>query len=348
MEFKAGVLVAVMFMAMVMFVPMSGDDASDTEVFSYYSQLTADESAVYKEVYKATTVDGSERTFTVDLDGKVLFDDEASASKYAKDTVRKALEALYLSTAMIPYIWDLPVTDVEVEPDMEVVTVTHGEVSETYYVVASVAFNLSVPAGITAESMKELETAISSINVGGKTKAENVSYIVTHLSGIAFEADQEGEVSNIYDALVVKKTTSAGVAQAFNQLCKNNDILSISVTGIDTLAKEETNSYWNYVYLEGDIEGETKYAWFIVDSSYCATAGIAGYATTFEKDGQLMTMASTHSAEQDLSLPQLNKDKYVKVGGPDFLELHGEKIILIAMAAIIVVAMLYAVRTGSI
>ena len=347
MESRIGVLLIVMAFAAVMSAPMLDAETADSEVFTYYDQLSDDEKSVYKEVYKATAVDETEKSFVIQLDGKTLFDDEKQASEYADRTVNNALRSLYLSTAMVPYIWGYPATELTVEAATKVVTVQAGESREPYYVVDSVTFNLSVPEGITSTSMDDLNTAIAAISVTGGTPAEKVTSIMNNLNSISFKKDEEGQVSSIYDALVLKKTSSAGVAQAFMQLCKLSGIMSSVVSGTNVIATNEGTSYWNYVYLEGDIEGETKYAWYIVDCSYCNSVGIAGYMTGLEYDSQQVSMVAVHMADTDLSFPMLNKGKYVKVGGPGFFELYGEEILLIILAVILAGAMVYAVRTGN-
>ena len=52
------------------------------------------------------------------------------------------------------------------------------------------------------------------------------------------------------------------------------------------------------------------------------------------------------SSENDLTVPQLTADKYMRPGGPSFLEQHGEKLVLAGIGVALVVGMLYAVRKG--
>ena len=177
---------------------------------------------------------------------------------------------------------------------------------------------------------------------------------MSELDRLSFKKDEEGKVSNIYEALVNKKTTSAGVAQAFTAVCKQNDIPVLTVPGSNILASDEKLSFWNYVYLEGDVDGETKKSWYIVDPTYAVSTGIAGYLTEVSYDGSTYSMSSAHFADLgfkgavSLGLPQLEKNKYVPVGGIPFLDKYGEMIFVAIIGAVIVLGMIYAVRSGSV
>ncbi len=354
MESRLGILLALSLMAVAVVVPLAGADAGDTGDFSYKSQLDDNALLVYKEVGTATSITDTTRSFEVQFVSSNLFNNEEDAKTYAEYTVSNALSALYLSNPMVPYIWNFPCVTVEVDPEISKVEVTSStSVTTTYYVVDTIRFDLSVPEGITSDSIKELEDAISAINITGSTDAKKVKSIITYLDNLRFQQDEEGTVSNIYDALVTKKTTSAGVAQAFVQLCTLNDIKAFTVCGDNLLTSKEDISYWNIVYLEGDIDGVTTYSWYLVDSAYCADTGIAGYATEIVDESKTYSMSAVHNknlkliGDNGLDTPQTAKDSYVQVGGPSFIELYGEKILLGALAVVMAVGMLYAVRSGN-
>lgn len=346
MQSRLGVILALFVLASALCLPALDAEMEDTELFTYKSQLDTNGRFVYNEVANATSIDGETRTFTVAFDDNRLFNDTASAKAYADSTVQDALAAEYLTNPMVPYLWDYPVKAVEVDSE---ITLKEGDKK---YIVKSVTFTLSVPEGMTADKMKKLNEALSNVTVTGNTDAEKVVSIMAYLNGMYFQKDEEGSISNIYNAMVDLKTTSAGVSQAFNQLCILNNIPAITVAGYNVLATNETKSFWNYVYLEGDIDGETKYSWYIVDPTYATTTGIAGYLTEVSFDNKVYSMSSAHNRDLTLSsantldVPQLAKDKYVQVGGPTFFEKYGETLVMAAIGAVVIVGMLYAVRTG--
>jgi len=355
MEVRSVFAVAVIIAAAVMFIPASDADISDTEIFTYYELLEENDAAVYKEVAKATSVDAGTKDFEVAFKDMRLFSDIDRAKDYGDSTVQQALAAVYLSCPMVPYIWDYPVKKVEVTPSISTVKIMTADGKEsTSYVVDSVSFSLTVPEGITADSIKEINSVIDSVKVTGNTDADKVLSIMSYLNGLSFLKDEEGEVSNIYDALVVKKTTSAGVSQAFSQLCMLNNIPVITVTGYNLLAAEETFSCWNYVYLEGDVDGTTKMSWYIVDPSYTNSTGIAGYLTEVVYENKAYSMSSAHytdltlSSPNTLTVPPLEKNSYVPVGGIPFWQKYGEMFIIMAIAVLVILALLHAAKTGNI
>ena len=348
---KIGILFAVAVLAVAFLVPAMGADA-DVGLFSYKSQLDENGLHVYKEVAGSETVTDETKGFVIEFEESILFSEEEKAKKYANSTVQNALAAAYLSNPMVAYLWNYPVTEVSVDTTISKVTVTTETGEQTYYTAAKITFSLTVPEGITADSMKELDEAIKGYSIGGSSDADKVSDIMSQLDKLKFKQDEEGKISNIYDALVKKEATSAGIAQAFMQFCNLNNIPSIIVAGDNLKADKETKSFWNYVYLEGDHKGETYFAWYVVDPTYFVSAGICGYQTPVEYDGETYSMSAllntnlNLSSENDLTVPQLTADKYVRPGGPSFLEQHGEKLVLAGIGVVLAVGMLYAVRKG--
>ena len=214
-------------------------------------------------------------------------------------------------------------------------------------------FSLTVPEGINADSMTKLNDALKDFSVSGSSDADKVKDIMSQLDKLHFKEDEEGKISNIYNALVDKETTSAGVAQAFTAICKQNNIPVLMISGSNALTSKEKLSFWNYVYLEGDVDGETKKSWYIVDPTYAVSTGIAGYLTEVSYDGKTYSMSAAHftnlafKGEVSLSLPQLEKYSYVPVGGIPFWDQHGEKIFVAVIAVVIILGMIYAVRSGA-
>jgi hypothetical protein len=356
MDSRLGISVALLVIAMAMFVPAvdAGSETVGETIFTYTAQLDENSLLVYKEVGKATSVDDSTRTFKVELEKTRLFKEESEAKTYGTFLVNQALSAEYLSNPMIPYLWNYPVCNLEVTSEIDRVKDSSSGQSTTYYAVSSVTFSLSVPEGITSDSMKQLNDAIKDIKVNGNTDADKVVSMMNYLNSLSFQKDDEGKISNIYDALVSKRTTSAGVAQAFTQLCILNNIPVLTVAGDNIMAKDESLSFWNYVYLEGDQSGSTEFSWYMADASYAQSTGISGYLTEVSFDGKTYSMGAAHCSdlqlvgENTLILPQISKDKYVPVGGPPFLELYGEKLLLIVLGLVVVLGLVYAIRTGNI
>ena len=356
MEFKRVLAVALVTVAVFALMPFDAVQASDSSVSPYESQLDEYAAPVYGEVCKATEITDATREFTVSYNVAQptrLFNSEDALDSYAYNMVRNALTAVYLTEPMVPYIWDFPVSDVKVTAVSASVGITSGDDKTMSYALDRVTFSLSVPEWITADSMNELKQAINDIKIVGNNKSQQVVNIMEQLDKLAFEADGDGEISNIYDALVKKKTTSAGVSQAFIELCSFCGVPAITVAGENVFATNESKDFWNYVYLEGELDGGPGYAWYIVDPGYCNGTGIAGYSTPVEHEGRTYSMSSAHNVDlsaaglSDLEVPQVNKDKYVQVGGPTFLEQHGEKLLLLALAIVLGVGMYYAIRTGN-
>ena len=355
MESKLSIFIAVAILAVAMFLPFTETDAGDSGMFSYSSQLDDNGLLVYNAVSKVNTVGDSSKEFIISFSDSTLYgyDTEDKAKAYANRTVQDALSAVYLSNPMVAYLWDYPVKAVSVNVSVSQVKVTSESGETVFYKADKVTFILTVPEGITSESMKELDDAIKTYEFGSGSDAEKVSEMIKKLNKLKFKEDEEGKISNIYDALVKKECTSAGVAQAFARFCALNNIPSIIVAGDNLKANDEPKNFWNYVYLEGDQEGRTEYAWYVVDASYCADAGICGSRTTVDYDDSsysisaILTVDLDLSSENDLRVPTVSSDKYKVPGGPSFLEEHGEKLIIAALGAVLVVGMLYAVKSGN-
>lgn len=349
MDFKLGIFFVMAVLAVAMFLPMVDAEGEDPELFTYRSQLDENGMAVYREVSAATDIDGESMEFTIPFEPTMLFIAEEAASEYADRTVQNALAAVYLSNPMIPYLWNYPVTKIAVDP----IVAEKGSEGTVYYEVDSVAFTLAVPEGITAESMKELEDALKKVSIKGDTDGKKVKSIMSYIDGLSYKKDEDGRISNIYDAVVNGKTTSAGAAQAFTQLCILNNIQSITVAGENITAKNEAVNFWNYVYLD-DGHNKGSNVWYIVDAFYNKSAGTAGSLTLIKYDGKSYSMGAALktdldlSSPNDLSAPDVIDKKYVPPEeGPTFWDEYGEMVLIAVIGAILVLGMLYAVKTGN-
>ena len=162
MESRYGILIAVAILAFAVLLPMADADAGDSGYFSYKTQLDENGLLVYKEVANATTVNDPSKEFTVEFSNLMFYgyETEEKAKAYANHTVQNALAAAYYSNPMVAYLWDYPVKQIEVNTTVEKVDVTSDTGTNTYYRAVKVTFTLTVPEGITSDSMKELDEAI--------------------------------------------------------------------------------------------------------------------------------------------------------------------------------------------
>ncbi len=278
-----------------------------------------------------------------------LFKDSASADSYAKAMVKDTLAAYYLSDPSVIWLWDYPVASVEIG-------VVTGEVrvsgsTSTWYAPTSVTFQLSVPkAFVNDPSTEANETLVAITAVKDALKAfegdtvTKVRSINSELRGIASMTDSEGTVSNIHDALVTKKSSSAGVAAAFTVLAKNSEVDALTVVGYDS---NSNIIYWNQVSMN-----ET---WYAVDCTWngsqeknCLLVG----TFTSVIDGQKTSgFGSTHSVDLNLigttlQAPAISQTGYFWPDETPFYMKYGAQILLAAIGAIIAVSFLYAIRSG--
>jgi len=353
MSSKLGVLIALFVMVSAVMLPVCVSDAENTEAFTYRSLLDDNAAIVYDQVASVSSFTDSEKEFTVTLKNNRNFEDIRSAEEYGNSVVQNALAAQYYSNPMMTYLWDLPVRDVEVRTEVKTVTIIEeDETAITSYYAKSVSFNLQncSRVGVTDESLKNLKDAIASYKVSGTSDADKVRSIISIVSGITAAEDKEGEISNIYDAAVTKRTSSMGASMLFLQLCQANKVHCLTVAGdIAVSSMKETKGGWNYVY----IDSETGYQWFIVDARHCASAGISGQNVSIVFNDETYTMMSSHNTDLDLkadnylSVPKLAVGEYVPPGGFSFLELYGGEILMAVIGIVIILGLYYALRTGN-
>lgn len=358
-------LAAFCFIALVAF-PMSGADAGSSD--GYSSQLDADGQLVYSQVAGALEAVQADPVNTVGVsvdlrDALVLFESTEDAEAYARETVRTALAAMYYEDPMAVWLWDLPVKDVEVEVSTGPVTtkLTDSGYEKVYFAATGVSFTLSVPEDMAddpateqnelADRMDSVRKAAAAISVGGSV-SEKVKAIADRLHGVRDSADEEGQVSNAYDALVVSQSSSAGIAAAFNYVCQLNGVEVMTVRGTVCDYKDGSTGstgYWNVVR-DGD-------SWYGVDVSWYdgddRSPLMAGYGTeTPESNGE--RFGATHVADLDMTSGNSLVPVAISAEGyswPDdrtFMEKWGTHVFAVIIVAVIVGVFVYAIRKGNI
>lgn len=307
--------------------PASGAEASATH---YKDELDGDGQALYGVLGTVF----AEAMADVPTELHVSFDSTLSGMDEAKELVNRVLAAYYLSDPSPIWLWDTPVTEVEVG------------LSEKDAGVYAISFKLSVPDsfrdGTSAkDAVKALEAELATY---GGTDREKVSAINDRLRGVSSKTDGEVEVSSVYDALVEGKSSSAGIAAAFTCLAAKNGLTAVTVYGDVRTSDGSEKGYWNEV-----VDGGKWYAadstWNSKTSKNCLLAG----AFTQVAYGETATgFGATHSADAfgGLSAPEIEADGVEWPDERGFAERYGIYVFGAIVAVIVVWAMLHAVRAG--
>ena len=370
MNTKIVAALAVFCFIAVLFVPSA--DAEGEPAGDYVSQLDANGQKVYEDVTGrfVTELSGSPSgtlTFLVYLPDPVFFSTEEEAMAYGTDIVNSALAAIYYTDAEAIWLWDLPVSSPEV-------TVTCGSVEFTipgsgsgpshYMMPLSVSFTVTVPEEFSdAEdtSQNEIKQAVEELRKAADLQvtgnvADKVKAIAMSLRGIKAHEDEEGTVSNAYDALVTGESSSAGTAMAFTYLCERNQVTAATVRGTVVTDSEGATStgYWNVVW---DTESSR---WYGSDSTVYdgsdetpLLAGMSSLVLLPSKDVK-RGFGSTHITDLDLSAPNSLESVSIPAEGYDwpddrtFFEKYGTHIMVTLIVAIIIGVIVYAMRNGDI
>lgn len=338
-------------------------DSETTQPVGYYDQLDANGQSVYQEV--ATSIQDAQAEpknsmlFTIRLYEPVLFTSTEDARTYALDMINSALAAVYYTDPMAVWLWDLPVTAVEV-----IVSTTTVQVGDVGYFMADwVEFTLNVPVDMEDDSsteevnellnrMDELRSVVQGITVSGSV-AEKVRAIADNLLAVSDTDDEEGQVSNIYDALVTRSSSSAGIAAAFTQLCQQNGVTALTVKGTvyeSFGADAGAIGYWNVVQ-----DGEN---WYGADATWYTSEDrsplLAGYTTETSAVAGGERFGSTHMADLDLSstntlVPiQISADGYAWPDESTFFDRYGTHVFAVVIVIVIAGTLLYAIRKGNV
>lgn len=366
MRLKIAAMTVALCFVMIAVVPAMG--AADADASGdYVSQLDANGLAVYETVTEsfaeAMSDPENEMSFEMELPFPVLFDSTEEAEAYAEETVNSALAAIYYTDALAVWLWDLPVTEVSVETSTAVVTLSQSgtQYRQGYFVAVKVAFTLTVPEDMmddpdTEENellgyLQEVEEAMA-FEASGDDTASKVRSIANHLYGITVEDDEDGAVSNVYDALVTGTSSSAGIAAAFNLLCQYNGIESMTVRGTVYTDPDDEGSagYWNAVLDDG--------VWYLCDVSWYDGSDrsvlMAGSNTELESTAAGERFGGTHVADLDLASGNGLQPVAVSVAGYDwpdestFLDRYGTSIVAAIMVAMILGVFVYAIKKGNV
>lgn len=369
MKTKIVTALAVFCFIAVMVVPAGSADAA--EGTGYTSQLDANGQTVYAEVSErfANEINGSapqgQLTFLVYFADPMLFSTAEQAQVYGVDVVNSALAAIYYGDAEAVWLWDLPVTAPEVVVNCGEVQVSQpgsDVAAGTYMMPLSAEFTLSVPADVADDPATPENDIMQAIQAMRDARAEvsgdigqKVQAIADRLRSVRIVDDEEGSVSNAYDALVGRSSSSAGIAAAFTYLCAYNQIEAQTVKGtvVTNAAGDTETGYWNAVY-----DGES--TWYAVDVTVYdgddRAPLLAGMSTLVEVSaGDAMRgFGSTHVADLDLAAPNSLESVQIPASGyewPDdrsFFEKWGTHVVVILLVVILAAVLLHAVRTGNI
>ena len=238
MNTKIVAALAVFCFIAVLFAPSA--DAEGGPVGDYVSQLDANGQKVYTDVAERfdTELSGGQPaeslSFMIYLPDPVLFSTEEEAVAYGMEMAHSALAAIYYTDAEAVWLWDLPVSSPEVTVECGAVNLTFpdsGREPGRYTMPVSVSFTVTVPSDFsdTDPERNEVMDAVNQLREAADLKASGtvgdvVKAVAQSLSGVRDRTDEEGTVSNAYDALVTGESSSAGIAMAFTYLCERNQV----------------------------------------------------------------------------------------------------------------------------
>ncbi len=352
MRTKSAVILAVAFLTAVACVPAVTGDAAETDS-GYVSQLDANGKQIYSEVVSAVTsaLEDPSNTLTVtDKPGRlVLFEAKEDALDYIEDIVKKALYATYYSMPMAAWLWNLPVAEPELAPTTDLVKVTsENDPSDvrTYWRISEAVITMTVPDSIAdnpdteanelADALKKVRDAVKSYS---GDDASMVKAMADDLRSITSKDDGEGEVSNLYDALVERKSSSAGIAAAFAYTAQSNSLEALVAHGI--VGTGSDSGYWNLVRLDGSWYGADV---TVYDGKDRAPL-LAGSATEIGSGSSYERFGSTHVADEEpLGQISIVRDGYSWPDDRSFFEKWGSQIIIVAIVALILATIVYALK----
>ncbi len=319
-------MASVLALLLVPASPVSGDASAS----HYKDALDSDGQSLYKvlEARFAEAMTDVPETLDVSFDAKIGDADAAT------ELVNKVLAAYYLSDPSPIWLWNTPVTEVEVG------------LSEKNSGVYAISFKLSVPDEFKdnpKDAVKALEEKL--VTYDG-TDREKISAINDRLRSISSKTDGEAEVSSVYDALVEGKSSSAGIAAAFTCLAVKNGLTAVTVYGDVKTSDGTEKGYWNEVVDDGK--------WYAADSTWNSKTSknclLAGAFTSVTFNELTVGFGATHAASdfRGLSAPSIEA---TGVDWPDersFFEKYGVYIFGAVVAIIVIWAMMHAVRAGDI
>ncbi len=347
----ATVLLACPFAVPAMGAVQQGDYVSQLDVngqglYSYFD----DTFEAYAEAPQDTI--GLSMALTT---GDALFDTVGDAKAYADMMVRDTLVSYYMTNPFPIWLWDLPLKDVAVDTVTDTCKIqsSDGIVIQKVSLVG-VSFQLSVPDAYKDDPATEADETLDAINaVKGKMKTyegntqQKVQAIADDLRGIKVKTDEEGKISNIYDALVKNESSTAGIAAAFTWLADSNGLDAITVSGnVVALEGDPVTGYWNQVYDEG--------GWYAVDCTWtykedernCLLVG----ASTSVVHGNVMIQFGAGRVvdlgDTTLVAPQIELEGVEWPDNRNIIDKYGAAIFTTIICLIIVLVIVRAVRSG--
>lgn len=351
---KSVVVLAIAAVA-VMMCPLLAPAAEGADPGSegfYVSQLDRTEKDLYEQIVAEFARQAEEPSNDVQFRLSVTADSDESAKASALETANNVLSAMYFTDPSHPWIWDYPVKGLT-ESNISASTSSEGTCNFT--------FVLSVPADVAdnpeTEEENELLNAMNAlkekvISCDGSVN-DKVSRINDELRGIRSADDAEGEISNPYDALVGRSSSSAGVAAAFTIIASASglDAVTVRSDALNTNFDATVPAYWNAVREEG--------SWYGVnctlngdDHRNCLMAGMGSpvaYGSSTREFGGIFGAVNLDMASQnDLTAPALAA---IGVEWPDdtpFYMKYGGYIVLVIIAVVIVAMLVHAIRTGNV
>ena len=347
MKMKMGVAMAILVLSLAL-VPSVDADTADAGW--YGSQLDANGFAVYdamRAAFSGCTDDSVQIQVTFDRNPSVtLFPDAESARKDASASVGNALTAAYYDMPLAIWLWNHPASPAEVVVDTAEVVMD----GETYHVAESVSFTLSVGdvyAGKVASTIAAVMDEITDRVYDGND-AEKARSISSSLMDVDVIDSPEGRECDVYDALVLEKSSAAGIAAAFMCIAESNNMDAVIVGGTTYTSDSEEGvaSFWNMVVNDGK--------WYAVDM-----------VMNIDSDGNVFTMVGsdtevdgspfivTHRIDPDmqgstgLSAPDMNRSAYEYPKEVSFIDEYGIYIIAGLMVLVILFVIIRSLKDGS-
>lgn len=348
MRTKSAALLAVTCLVAIVCVPFVTDPVSGS-TGGYDSQLDANGQQIYEEVLSRVSSGLADPTETIDIsidfNRIVAMDSNEDVTAYIERITSEALFAAYYSQPMAVWLWDLPVVQPELTTAVNLLKITSvDDPSDVkgYFSPKSVSFILTVP-----EDMKQdLKTKIEKVTSAIMSVSGDVPSVVKAISGdlrnISQKDDAEGEISNVYDALVDRKSSSAGIAAAFTLVAKSNGLNALTVCGTTGSDKEKVG-YWNIVDFDGGWYGVDVTIYDGKDKSPIMagynTKIVMGDGTYYERFG------STHIAgDGHLNQMEIVRNGYSWPDDRSIFEKWGNQIFMVIIVAMILGAIIYALK----
>ncbi len=352
---KIGVILAISLMVAVSLLPLIPSAEAEMEIGSgikkgyYISGLNQVEEEVYVQVDQILTQEynGNNPRDSIDFSiefPSVIFegeDAEENAATYVKNTINKVLTIKYYSDLRAIWLWTYPVSHPDINVVVEDANLTSETQSSTVKVPVSCSFTLSVDDRFKGNIPKTINDVLNATYNSDSTDAiETIRGVYSMLSSVDVIDDEEGKISTVYDALVDKKSSSAGIATAFRMMVtKSNNIGCVVVTGMSYADSSEGKvHFWNQV--------EYNNKWYIVDATL-SDCLMLGYDDTVV--GEPVTSVLHNTSVQGLtymSPPDVTRDSYEFPDERTFLDKYGSYFIVVAIVCLIVICLLMAVKQG--